>query len=391
MNTLSRPVTSIDLYADDVILNPYDSYREIRDAGPIVWMERHDAWVVARYQQVRAVLKDTDTFTSTGGVSLNDPFNAALQGTTLASDPPEHDQLRKITVSSLTPRALAKDRSMIEARADRLVAELVERGEFDAVADLARVLPLAVVPDFIGLPEAGRDRMLDWASAVFDAIGPMNERAEQALPVLGELGAYAAERVAARDFAPGSLGAGVIAAADDGRIPHDQCPALLLDYLGPALDTTISAVGSAIWLFASHPDQWDRLREDPSLIPNAFNEVLRVETPIRGFCRHTTRPTNFDGVDVGAGERVLVLYAAANRDERKWQNADAFDVARPSGDQVGFGYGVHGCPGQGLARIEAHAVLAGLASRINRFELKGAERSINNVIRAFLTVTVAVS
>ncbi len=391
MNTVSRPVTSIDLYTDDAILSPYDRYREIRDAGPIVWMERHDAWVVARYQQVRAVLRDTDTFTSTGGVSLNDPFNAALQGTTLASDPPEHDHLRKITVSSLTPRALAKDRSMIEGRADRLVAELVERGEFDAVADLARVLPLAVVPDFIGLPETGRDRMLDWASAVFDAIGPMNERTEQALPVLGELGEYAAERVAARDFAPGSLGAGVIAAADEGRIPLRQCPALLLDYLGPALDTTISAVGSAIWLFASHPDQWDKVRQNPSLIPNAFNEVLRVETPIRGFCRHTTRPTNVDGVDVGAGERVLVLYASANRDERKWEKADVFDVARPSGDHVGFGYGVRGCPGQGLARIEAHAVLAGLAGRVGRFELKGAERSINNVIRAFSSVTVAVT
>lgn len=198
MNTVSRPVTSIDLYTDDAILSPYDRYREIRDAGPIVWMERHDAWVVARYQQVRAVLRDTDTFTSTGGVSLNDPFNAALQGTTLASDPPEHDHLRKITVTSLTPRALAKDRSMIEGRADRLVAELVERGEFDAVADLAKVLPLAVVPDFIGLPETGRDRMLDWASAVFDAIGPMNERTERALPVLGELGEYAAERVTSR-------------------------------------------------------------------------------------------------------------------------------------------------------------------------------------------------
>jgi cytochrome P450 len=391
MITTAYPVSDIDIYSDDNILDPYEAYRELREAGPIVWMQQHNAWVVARYDSVRKVLKDFDSFTSVGGVALNEPFNQVTRGTTLASDPPQHDELRNIVASSLTPRALTARKAAIEEQAEKLVARLVERGEFDAVTELARVLPLSIVPDFIGLPADGRDQMLDWATAVFNAIGPLNERAQQSFGAIQEMGAYAGQRVCQRDLSPGSLGAGVLAAADEGRIPAEQCAALLIDYLAPSLDTTISAVGSAIWLFAHHPDEWAKVRADPALIPNAFNEVLRLETPIRGFCRHVTAPTTFEGVALEKDQPVLVLYAAANRDERKWPDADRFDVNRRCSDHVGFGFGVHGCAGQGLARLEAHAILGALAERVEHFELLDSARSINNVIRAFSSVTVRVS
>lgn len=381
----------IDIYSDELTLRPYEAYRRIRDAGPAVYLTKHETWVVARYAQVREVLKDTETFSSAGGVSITEPFNELIKGTTLASDPPEHDKLRSIVASSLTPRALAARKPGIAEMADRLVAGLVERGEFDAVTDLARVLPLSVVPDFLGLPQKGRAQLLEWASAVFNAIGPPNERTQHSFSALERLGEYAGWLANSGDLAPGSLGAGVLTAAAEGRIPAAQCPALLLDYLGPALDTTISAVGSAIFLFARYPDEWDKVRQDPRLIPNAFNEVVRLETPIRGFCRHTTRATSVGGFEIGAGERVLVLYAAANRDERKWQDPEKFDVTRSAGDHVGFGYGVHGCAGQGLARIEAHAVLEALANRVSAFELLGTDRVLNNVIRAFSSVRVRVT
>ncbi|MGO2110952.1 MAG: cytochrome P450 [Pseudoclavibacter sp.] len=391
MTTSTIPSTDIDIYADEQILDPYQAYREIRDAGPAVYMNKYDTWVVARYDNVREVLKDTEAFTSTGGVAINELTNKISKGTTLASDPPEHDTLRDIVASSLTPRALAERKPGIANQADELVAGLVEQGEFDAVADLARVLPLSVVPDFIGLPQEGREHLLEWASALFNSIGPMNARTEQALPAIAQLGEYAGRLVETGDLAPGSLGAGVLTAADEGRIPRTQCPVLLLDYLAPALDTTISAVSSAICLFAQHPDQWDLIRENPKLIPNAFNEAVRLETPIRGFCRHTTRATSVGDVPIDAGSKVLVLFAAANRDERKWQDPDTFDITRRAGDHVGFGYGVHGCAGQGLARIEAHSVLESLAKRVSAFELVKTDRTLNNVIRAFSSVKVRVT
>ncbi len=385
------PVSDLDIYAEEHIIEPYGAYQELRDAGPIVWMNRHQAWAVARYENVREVLKDFDTFSSGQGVALNDPLNEVAKGTTLGSDPPEHDEYRDIVAHSLTPRALAQRKAAIEEQADRLVESVVERGSFDAVTDLAQVLPLSVVPDFIGLPQHGRERMLDWASATFNALGPLNERGQASLPAVAEMAQYAAERVGARDLSPGSLGAGLLAAADGGRITVEQCPALLIDYLAPSLDTTISAVASAIWLFATHPDQWDKIKASPELIPNALNEVLRLETPIRGFCRHVTRPTTFHDVTLTKGDPVLVLYASANRDERKWTNPDDFDVTRRCADHVGFGYGIHSCAGQGLARIEAHAVLAALAKRVGRLTLDSSARGINNVIRAFASVRVSVS
>jgi cytochrome P450 len=391
MTVIDYPASDVDIYADDNILDPYDAYSGLRDAGPIVWMRRHRAWVVARYDPVRAVLKDTATFSSVGGVALNDPLNQAIQGTTLASDRPEHDKLRDIVASSLTPRALSRRQASIEEQADQLVASVVERGRFDAITDLAQVLPMSVVPDFIGLPQAGRERMLEWASATFNAIGPWNDRAQQSFSAIEEMGAYAGQRVAARDLTPGSLGAGVLAAADEGLIPAAQCPALLIDYLAPSLDTTISAVGNAIWLFATHPEQWAKVRADATLIPNAFNEALRLETPIRGFCRHVAHPTVFEGVPLNEGDAVLVLYAAANRDERKWSNPNDFDVTRRCADQVGFGFGVHGCAGQGLARIEGHAILSALAKRVERIELLDSARVVNNVIRAFSSLQISVS
>lgn len=382
------PTIDVDLFSEKEILEPYETYRALRDAGPVVYLPRYRMWAVARYEEVRAVLRNVETFSSAGGVAVNDPFNQQSVGTTLASDPPEHERLREIVAASLTPRALSGRRAGIEERAEALVTGLVRRREFDAVTELAQVLPLSVVPDFIGLPDEGRDQLLDWASAVFNAIGPMNDRALAGLPAVADLVTYIQRLVEEGALAPGSLGAGVLAAARDGRIPSAQCPALMLDYLAPSLDTTISAVGSAIHLFSTHPDQWEKLRADPTLIPNAFNEVVRLESPIRGFCRNTTGPTSIGGVSLEAGAKVLVLFAAANRDERKWESPETFDITRRNSDQVGFGHGIHGCAGQGLARIEAHAILGSLVRHVAAFELMGAERAINNIIRAFASVRV---
>ena len=198
-------------------------------------------------------------------------------------------------------------RELVTEKADALVADLVARGSFDAVTDLARALPLSVVPDFIGWPEEGREHLLEWAGANFNSFGPLNDRAANALPKCGEMAGFGAEIVRTGNVLPGSLGAGVLEARDRGEITTEQCMMLMLDYLAPSLDTTISAVGSAIWLLGNHPDQWDLLRADPSLIPNAINEVVRYESPIRAFGRLTTRDAEIDGVLVPENSRVLVL------------------------------------------------------------------------------------
>jgi cytochrome P450 len=158
----------------------------------------------------------------------------------------------------------------------------------------------------------------------------------------------------------------------------------MIDYLVPSLDTTISGIASALALFASHPDQWDALRAEPSLLPNAINEVLRYDSPLRAFTRKSLQQTEIAGVDIPAGSRVLVLYASANRDEQEWTYPDVFDIRRNATRHLGFGHGTHACAGQGLARLEMHAMLTALMQQVSRIELAGEPTwALNNIIRCY--------
>ena len=384
------PVYEADLFTDEALTDPYEHYRAMRDAGPVVWLPAHDVYAVARYREVRAVLDDAATFCSGQGVGLNDFINDGGRGTTLMSDGEEHRCQREIIGRPLTPRSLADLRPDAQRLAGDLVDDVVARGTFDAVTELAEVLPATWVPDLLGWPAAGRDRLLDWAAANFDSLGPLNERAVAAGDGLLEMVAYAHE-LAASELPAGSIAAGIREAADRGEIDRARCPLMIVDYLAPSVDTTVSAIGNAVWLLATHPDQWQALRAHPERVKQAFNEALRLESPINCFTRVATVDAVLGGVDVPAGARILVSYASANRDERQWDRPDEFDITRDSAAHVAFGHGEHACAGMGLARLEGAAVLGALVERAARLELAGRpERKLNNLIRAFRSLPVAV-
>jgi cytochrome P450 len=391
--TQTIPSSDVDLYGGQTLLDPYDEYRALRDAGPVVRLASLDVYAVSRYEDARRVLGDPDTFCSGQGVGLNDFANGVGMGgleITLTRDGDTHTRFRKVIGQPMTPKALAELRPSLQEIANDLAERLVSRGSFDAVADLAEVIPSTWVPDLLGWPEQGRKHLLRWGADTFDAGGPLNERCYAAGPGVVEMIEYANDVATQHHFPVGSMGAGVLAAAARGDIEPRQCPALLVDYLGPSLDTTISALGSAIWLFGTHPDQWDLLRSEPHRARNAFNEVLRLESPITGFTRVATRDADFGGMTVPAGSRLLVLYASANRDERRWERPDAFDITRDASGQIAFGYGVHACVGMGLARLEGAAILEALIPRVGRFVIGEATRRPNNLIRAFATIPTTV-
>jgi cytochrome P450 len=384
------PTDDVDLFADDALAEPYEHYRRLRDLGPVVWLSAHDLYAVARYADVRSVLDNPEVFCSGQGVGFNDLINTVGLGTTLMSDGDQHRRLRSVILRPLTPKALAQLRPEAQALADQLADELVMRGTFDAVSDLAEVLPSNWVPELLGWPDDSRDRLIDWGSANFDALGPPNARTDAGGTGLMEMAMYAIH-LAQTTLPEGSMAAGILDAAARGEIDAAQCPLAIIDYLAPSLDTTISALGNALWLFATHPDQWQLLRRDPDRVKHAFNEVLRIETPISSFTRVTTRAIEIDGVEVPAGARVMVSYASANRDERHWDEPDVFDITRNSAGHVAFGYGDHACAGMGLARLEGAAVLGALVERVERFELTASPvRKLNNLIRSFASLPTAV-
>lgn len=388
---MTVPSSHVDLFTDDALEDPYPLLRELRDAGPVVWLESHGVYAVTHYSEVRAVLGDHTTFISGEGVGLNEIINTVGRGTTLASDGADHSSQREILGRPLTPRALSGLRTDATSQAEELVDRLVTRRAFDAVPDLAEVLPSTWVPDLLGWPDDGRDHLLDWGAASFDGLGPLNDRGMAAGDGLVQMSGYAQE-LAASTFPEGSFAARILDAAEAGEIDPDRCPMMIIDYLAPSLDTTISAIGNAIWLLATHPDQWQLLRSEPQRVKNALNEALRLESPISSFTRVAARETTVGDVAIPAGSRLLVSFASANRDERRWSDPERFDITRENAGHVAFGHGEHACIGMGLARLEVTALLSALIERVTAIELAGPpRRKLNNLIRSFASLPVAVT
>lgn len=375
------PAYKPDIYSDEAIVDPHPHYKRLRDLGSVVWLTKHKAYALPRYSQCKAVLRDDTTFLSGTGVALNRITNRLSRGTTLNSDGAEHNQRRKRVAHRMLPRALRAISDRVDATATAVVDAALTKGEIDGVDDLAAALPLAVVPDLIGWPHDQRDRLIEWGGATFDVLGPLNWRAIKAMPDALQMLRFARRVVRERTVLEGSMADELLAAADKGELSHRECPPLMVDYLAPSIDTTMSAISNALYLFATDPDQWHLLKNEPKLMPNAINEVIRYEPPLRAFARRAGRETEIDGIRIASGARVLVMYASANRDEREWEEPHVFDIRRDAGRQIGFGQGAHACAGQALARLETAAILQALIERVDRIEVTAAPTwAINNII-----------
>jgi cytochrome P450 len=392
----SEPVTSgipaddVDLYTDEARIDPYPIYDRMREAGPVVHLTRTDLYALTRYDDVRTALMDWETFTSARSVFVDPTMNAQLEGITLCSDPPDHTMMRAVLGRPLLPARMRELTPKIEAAAEQVVAELVGRGRFDAATELAEHLPMTVVSDLAGLGPGNRERMLEWAAAIWDVQGPANERFTAAMPLVEEFLGFAANDAVPGKIEPNGWADQLYQAADRGELPRDKCPVMMLDYVTPSLDTTILGITNTIALFAEHPDQWDLLRADRSLIPHAINESLRLESPVPQFSRVLTRDHEVGGVPLPAGTRVALLYGAANRDPRKYPDPARFDITRRPSDHLAFGRGEHACIGMNLARLEMGALLGHLADQVSRFEVLSSRPLINNGLRGLEHLEVQV-
>ena len=380
MSTKAVAQSDIDLFDDDILVDPYPTFATLRETAAVVHLPHNDVYALTRYGVIRDALADYETFSSTS-IGFNPMVNEALTGTSLASDPPEHTRLRAALTENLTPRALRGLRTQIEEKADALVAELVEQGTFEAIDALARALPLAVVADLIGFTGEVRENMLRWGQAAMQVIGPLNQRTGESFPIAGELYAWCSQ-VEAGDLAPGSVGRGIFDAEARGDNPPGPAGHIIHQYLGAGVDSTIAALGNIIALFAAHPDQLSLVRQDHALVGSAFNEVLRYWAPLHAWGRRATRDVEIDGTLVPAGAQVALLFGAGNRDPRHYEDPDAFLVERNPVDHLSFGYGPHGCAGQGLARLEAHAVITSLAKRVDRLVIGKERRVPHNTVRS---------
>ena len=274
---------------------------------------------------------------------------------------------------SLAVRAPVRRRLTVEEATER--ARTGQRPAFDADGQPALVM---------------RGFRLEWAAAIWDVQGPANDRFINAMPAVEEFLTFATRNAVPGNIHPDGRAAHLYQAADRGEMPREKCPVMMLDYVTPSLDTTILGITNTVALFAEHPEQWDLLRADRSLIPHAINESLRIESPVPQFSRVLTEDHDVGGVMLEAGSRVALLYGSANRDGRHYPEPTRFDITRKPSDHLAFGRGEHVCVGMHLARLEMGALLERLADRVERFEVLASTPMLNNGLRGLESLEVAV-
>jgi 4-methoxybenzoate monooxygenase (O-demethylating) len=391
---LSAPSLALDPFDEAVLSEPYAYHTAVRDAGPVVWLSAIGAFGVARYTQVKAVLEDPATFVSGRGVGLADFAKEAPwrpPSLLLEADTPLHDRTRGLMNKVVSPASLRAMRGDWRAKAAALVDELVTQKSFDAVAGLAEAFPLRVFPDMIGLMDKGRENLIPYGTATFNAFGPRNAIFEAGnAKAAGAIG-WVAEACKRENLKPGGWGLGVYEAADRGDCSADEAERLVRSFLSAGVDTTVNGIGNMMLAFAENPQEWAKLRANPKLAIRAFEESLRFDSTVQSFFRTAARDTDIDGVTIPEGSKLLLFFAAANRDPRRWDAPDKFNIERVSSGHLGFGYGIHQCLGQMMARMEAEVLLEALVPRVRSIRLTGAPvRRINNTLHALAALPISI-
>ena len=386
------PGLDVDPFSIAFFDDPYPTHELLREAGPVVHLDRWNVFGVARYAEVHAVLNDPQTFCSSRGVGLSDfakekPWRP--QSIILEADPPAHTRTRAVLSQVLSPTVMKQLRERFAAAAAAKVDELLALKSFDAVGDLAEAFPMSIFPDAMGLKQEGREHLLPYAAVAFNAFGPPNELRQTAIERSGPHQAYVQEQCQRENLAPGGFGACIHDRADRGDITAAEAPLLVRSLLSAGIDTTVNGIGAAIYCLARFPEQFARLRSDPTLARNAFEEAVRFESPVQTFFRTTTRDVEISGGRIGEGEKVLMFLGAANRDPRRWSDPDRYDITRKTSGHVGFGGGVHMCVGQLLARLEGEVMLGALARKVATIEMSGPiKRRYNNTLRGLESLPV---
>ncbi len=368
------PVWDVDPFDPAILTDPLDYYAELRSKGPFVYIPKYSVLACGRYDETKEVFSDWERFVSSRGVGLQDfsleePWRPP--SIVLEVDPPYHTKTRAVIERALSPRAVRNLSESFKADAEKLVDALLEKGTFEAVEELAETYPTTVFPNAVGLREGDRRRLVDYGEMVFNAIGPDNELRRNAMAKGPNVVPWIMEQCQRERLNPEGFGAAIYAASDTGEITADEAGLLVRSLLSAGVDTTVTALGSAVWCLANNPDQFQLLKTDSTLPVWTFEETLRYTSPVHTFCRTANLDTEVSGVKIEEGSKVLCVLGSANLDEDHWPEADKFDIGRKPSDHLALGVGVHGCVGQNVARAELDAVLTALAGKVGSIELAG--------------------
>lgn len=368
--------------------NPYPIYRELREQHPIYYSEERKMWVVSRYADIRAVLLDAETWASGEGTTPNEFVSEKPM--LISQDPPYHTHLRSAVHHSFTPRRIRA----LEKRAREIAAELLDAmqgaDEVELFAAYTDPLPVAVMTELLGVGIEDREEFKRRADAI---IHTTEGRGEGALEAQRWIYDYLERVLPDRDGDPEEdLITLLLHPPDDmqERLTHDEVVGFCSILLLAGTETTTNALGGALQLLNERRELRDQLVADPSGLPAVIEECLRLESPVQGLSRVATRDTEVLGQKIRAGERIHMLFAAANRDEQIFPDPDRFDASRAPNPHFSFGLGIHFCLGASLARMELRVALEALLTRFPEHELQPErwKRQASDTNRGFVRLPV---
>ncbi len=379
-----------DPFSYAIHADPYPIYRRLRDEAPAYHDDTHGFYALSRYEDVRRALHDPATYCSGRGFLLEDIDDFTLP-MLLGMDPPDHTRLRATISRAMTPRRVALLEAPIRERCRALIDGFAARGSVELIGDFAGRLPMWVIARLLGVPEADQDEL----RVLADTMVHRDDRT-RGVPATGKdaaarIYAYFEQLLAERgaDDADDLLSL-LIAAERAGEISHLEIVGFCFLLIIAGNETTTKLLGNLACELTRHPEAKARLLADPNLVPNAVEEMLRYDTSTHMMARTLTRDVELHGRRLEAGRKVALLLASANRDERRWPDADRFDVGRDTADHVAFGFGVHFCLGAALARLEARVALEELLARLPDFAVDepGLVRVHSGNVRGYSAVPI---
>ena len=365
--------------SDEVARDPYAVYRRLRDRDPIHRMRLIDAWVLTRYEDADAVLRDHKRFSAEGR-----RFHDVGLTTMLDIDPPDHTRLRALVSRAFTPRSVRSWHGRVQAIADRLLDAVADHDRFDLIAALGYPLPVTVIADMLGVPAEDMDRFEGWSNDIALIVEPILTPAQiEAVRRATEgLFAYFETIVEARQREPREdIVSALLAAEEEGdKLTREELLSTMLLILVAGNETTRNLIGNGMLALLRHPQELQRLRDAPDLLEPAVDELLRYDSPVQLDGRVVREDLELGGKRLRAGQKVIALLGAANRDPAAFENPEALDVGRVGKSHLSFGRGIHHCLGASLALLEARIAFRGLLDRFPSIRLAAEPRYRDGIV-----------
>ncbi|MDE0059302.1 MAG: cytochrome P450 [Defluviicoccus sp.] len=365
--------------SDEVATDPYAVYRRLRDRDPVHRMRLIDAWVLTRYEDADAMLRDHERF----GAEDRRFYDTGLT-TMLDLDPPDHTRLRALVSRAFTPRSVSRWHGCVREIADRLLDAVSGQDRFDLIAALGYPLPVTVIAEMLGVPADDMDRFEVWSNDIALIVEPILAPAqvEGVRRATGELFAYFETIVEARRREPrDDLVSALLAAEERGdRLTREELLSTMLLILVAGNETTRNLIGNGMLALLRHPDQLQRLRDQPDLLDPAVDELLRYDSPVQLDGRVVREDVEMGGRRLRAGQKVIALLGAANRDPAAFENPEALDIGRRERSHLSFGRGIHYCLGASLAVLEARIAFQSLLERFPSIRLAAEPRYRDGIV-----------